>query len=152
RSSQPIERLGTSVIDRPTLARHYQSMRSRERITSSAANQGCSCDVKMKKLFGLLVLLMLGAAAQAHPGVGIVADSRGNVFFTDLKQVWKVTPDGKQTVAVPDVHSHELCLDGKDNLYGEHYWHDAQTKKWMRRVWCLKSDGGLTEVLPAREG
>jgi hypothetical protein len=108
--------------------------------------------MKVKKLFGLLVLLTLGAAAHAHPGVGIVADSRGNVFYTDLKQVWKVTPDGKHTVAVPDVHSHELCLDVKDNLYGEHYWHDATAKKWMRRVWCLKRDGSLTEVLPAREG
>lgn len=106
----------------------------------------------MKKLLSILVLLVPGVAARAHPGVGIVADSRGNVFFTDLKQVWKVTPDGKQTVAVPDVHSHELCLDAKDNLYGEHYWHDATTAKWMRRVWCLKGDGGLTEVLPAREG
>jgi hypothetical protein len=107
---------------------------------------------KLQQLLCFLVLTVLGATAQAHPGVGIVADSRGNVFFTDLKQVWKITPDGKQTVAVPDVHSHELCLDGKDNLYGEHYWHDAQTKKWMRRVWCLKRDGGLTEVLYARDG
>jgi sugar lactone lactonase YvrE len=106
----------------------------------------------MKQLLCFLVLTMFGATAQAHPGVGIVADSRGNVFFTDLKQVWKITPDGKLTVAVPDVHSHELCLDAKENLYGEHYWHDSQTKKWMRRVWCLKSDGGLTEILTAREG
>jgi hypothetical protein len=106
----------------------------------------------MKKLLGLLVVLAPGAAAQAHPGVAIVADSRGNIFFTDLKQVWKITPDGKQTVAVPAVHSHELCLDANDNLYGEHYWYDAKAEKWLRRVWCLRREGTLTEVLPAREG
>jgi hypothetical protein len=98
----------------------------------------------MKKLLGLLVMLAPGAAAQAHPGVGIVADSRGNVFFTDLKQVWKITPNGKQTVAVPSVHSHKLCLDPSGNLYGEHYWYDAKAEKWVRRVWCLRRAGSVT--------
>jgi hypothetical protein len=106
----------------------------------------------MKKLLGLLIALAPGVAVQAHPGVGIVADSRGNVFFTDLKQFWKINPDGKQTVAVPAVHSHELYLDANDNLYGEHYWYDAKAEKWMRRAWCLRRDGDLAEVLPAREG
>jgi hypothetical protein len=106
----------------------------------------------MKKWLGLLFLLVPGGVTQAHPGVGIVADRHGNVFFTDLKQVWKITADGKQTVAVPGVHSHELCVDAAYNLYGEHYWHDAQTKRWMRRVWCLQSNGSLTEVLPPQEG
>jgi hypothetical protein len=106
----------------------------------------------MNRTLGPLVSLVVVTTAYAHPGVGIVADSRGNVYFTDLKQVWKVAPDGTQSVAVPAVHSHELCVDAQDNLYGEHYWHDARTGAWMRRVWCLKSDGVLTEVLPAREG
>jgi hypothetical protein len=118
----------------------------------SATKQDGYWELTMKKLLGLLVLLMTHEAAQAHPGVGIVADSRGNVYFTDLKQIWKIAPDGTQTVAVPDVHSHELSLDAEGNLYGEHYWHEARTKKWMRRVWCLKSDGRVSEVLPACEG
>ena len=42
-----------------------------------------------------LVLLSTGTMAEGHPGVGIVRDSRGNVFFTDLRQVWKITPDDK---------------------------------------------------------
>jgi hypothetical protein len=41
----------------------------------------------MKKLIALLLLCLSGVTAQAHPGIGIVQDSRGNVFFTDLKQV-----------------------------------------------------------------
>ncbi len=106
-----------------------------------------------KELLCVLVLMLAGAAAQAHPGVGIVKDSRGNLFYTDLEQVWKIAPDGKKSVAVPNVHTHELCLDAEDNLYGEHLWYEGEaTKKWGHRVWCLKRDGTLVDVIPAREG
>lgn len=107
----------------------------------------------MKKSLCILVLMLAGTAAQAHPGVGIVKDSRGNLFYTDTKQVWKIAPDGKKSVAVPKVHTHELCLDAEDNLYGEHLWYEGEaTKKWGHRVWCLKRDGTLVDVIPAREG
>ena len=104
----------------------------------------------MKKSIALLLLCLSGGTAQAHPGVGIVQDSRGNVFFTDLKQVWKVAPGGKMSVAVPNVHTHELCLDPEDNLCGEHLWSGGGG--WRHRVWCLKGDGSLIEVIPDREG
>jgi len=107
----------------------------------------------------LLRALFLGAAlaavgvAQGHPGVGIVEDASGNIFYTDLKQVWKITPSGEKTVAVPGVHTHELCLDGDGNLYGEHLWYEGDaTKKWGHRLWRLHKDGTLSDVFPAREG
>ena len=107
----------------------------------------------IKESLCVLVLMLAGAAAQAHPGVGVVKDNRGNLFFTDLKQVWKIAPDGKKSVAVPNVHTQELCLDAEDNLYGEHLWYEGEaTKKWGHRVWCLKRDGTLVDVIPAREG
>jgi len=106
-----------------------------------------------KELLCVLFLMLAGVAAQAHPGVGIVKDSRGNLFYTDLQQVWKIMPDGKKSVAVPNVHTHELCLDAEDNLYGEHLWYEGEaTKKWGHRVWCLRRDGTLLDVIPAREG
>lgn len=107
----------------------------------------------MKLLLCLLAILLASLTAQAHPGISIVQDSRGNVFFTDLKQVWKIAPDGKKSVAVSNVHTHELCLDHEDNLYGEHLWYEGEkTNKWGHRVWCLKRDGTLVDVIPAREG
>lgn len=107
----------------------------------------------MKVIFCMVALLWAGGAAEAHPGIGIVRDSRDNIFFTDLKQVWKIATDGKKSVAVPNVHTHELSLDAEDNLYGEHLWYEGDaTKKWGHRVWCLKRDGTLTDVIPAREG
>ena len=69
---------------------------------------------------GSIILLLADAAAEAHPGVGIVQDRRGNVFFTDLKRVWRITADGQMSVWLPDVHTHELCLAAEDSLYGEH--------------------------------
>src|SRR5262245_11944156 len=107
----------------------------------------------MWKLLSPLILLLCVVTAPGHPGVGIVQDSRGNVFFTDTKQVWKITPDGKKSVAVAGVHTHELCLDAKDNLYGEHLWYEGDAiKKWGHRIWCRKPDGIVSDVFPAREG
>jgi hypothetical protein len=108
---------------------------------------------KMKKLLCIFILLSACAIVEAHPSVGIALDSRGNLFYSDLNQVWKIAPDGKKSVAVPNVHSHELYIDAEDNLYGEHLWYEGDaTKKWGHRVWCLKRDGTIVDVIPAREG
>ena len=107
----------------------------------------------MKKLLLAAVLLLLAAPAWGHPGVGIVMDSHGNIYYTDLKQVWKISPDGKKSVAVPSVHTHELYLDADDNLYGEHLWYEGEaTDKWGHYVWRLGADGKLTQIIPPRAG
>lgn len=107
----------------------------------------------MKTLVCLLLLGLVGLTASAHPGIGIVQDSRGNIFYTDLKQVWKIAPDGKKSVAVAKVHTHELSLDHEDNLYGEHLWYEGErSNQWGHRVWCLKPDGTLVDIIPARAG
>jgi len=103
-------------------------------------------------LFVLLGLFPTGAAI-AHPGVGIVEDSSGNVFYTDLAQVWRIAPDGAKSVAVPGVHTHELCLDADDTLYGEHVWYEGDaSKKWGHRVWKRTKAGAVSDVITAREG
>ena len=90
---------------------------------------------------------------EAHPGVGIVMDRQGNVFYTDLSQVWKIAADGSRSVAVKNVHTHELSLDAEGNLYGEHLWYEGERiDKWGHRVWRLGVDGKLADVIPAREG
>ncbi|MEO6584619.1 MAG: hypothetical protein ABIO05_09860, partial [Ferruginibacter sp.] len=69
----------------------------------------------MRILFLIVFLNM--AHAYGHPGIAIVKDSRGNIFYSDLTQVFKIT-NGKITVVVPNVHTHELYIDAADNLYG----------------------------------
>ena len=104
----------------------------------------------MKTLLGTVVLLLSASTLQPHPGVSIVQDSHRNVFFTDLKQVWKIAPDGAKSVAVANVHTHELYLDAEDNLYGEHLWGEGGA--WRHRVWCLKRNGAMIDIIPVRDG
>lgn len=49
----------------------------------------------------LLVFLLLPEMVSAHPGWGIVLDRQGNVFYTDLENVWRIDASGRKTIAVP---------------------------------------------------
>jgi len=101
----------------------------------------------MNQQWAVCLLVLSAAAARpafAHPGIGIVVDRRGAVFFTDLKQVIRIAPDGTRSIAVPNVHTHELTLDESDNLYGEHLWYEGDaTGRWIHRIWRLGADGRL---------
>jgi hypothetical protein len=104
-------------------------------------------------LVTLLLACTASASLEAHPGIGIVADSRGNVFYTDLHQVLKIDAAGRVSVAVPGVHTHELFIDSQDNLFGEHLWYEGDaTKQWGHRVWKRSPDGQILDVIPATRG
>ena len=101
----------------------------------------------MKKCITILFFTITSHTLLAHPGIGIVKDSKGNIYYTDLKQIWKIDVNGKHTIAVKDVHSHELYMDSADNLFGEHLWYNGEkADTWGHYVWCLKSDGSLVKV------
>jgi hypothetical protein len=106
------------------------------------------------RLLAQAIILLLGfTPLVSHPGIGIVMDSKGNIFYTDLKHVWKLTPDGAKSIAVRDVHTHELYIDPDDYLFGEHLWYEGErTNRWGHRVWRLSPDGALTDIIPARHG
>ena len=80
---------------------------------------------------GLLAALFVWTlSAAAHPSTGIVIAPNGDVFYSDLERVWRVTPDGRKTVAIADVHAHVLVLEdgailGEDSdwLGGNRYRH-----------------------------
>lgn len=103
----------------------------------------------------LLQLALLTATAFAHPGIGIVVDQAGNVYYTDLKQVWRMDPRGVKTVVVPGVHTHELYLDAEGNLFGEHLWYTGPqdgSGTWHFRIWKRTPDGRVADVVPATDG
>jgi len=107
----------------------------------------------MKKLIILLTTLFVFASTFSHPGIGIVKDSKGNIFYTDLKNIWKISLDGKKSIAVANVHSHEIFMDKDDNLFGEHLWYEGEaTDKWGHYVWCLHNDGKLEKIINNTEG
>src|ERR1044071_3205862 len=110
----------------------------------------------MHALSGLTLLwfvLLVAAGARAHPAVGIVRDRVGNVFYSDTARVWRINPQGVKSIAVDNVHTHELWLDAEGNLYGEHLWYEGDvTHKWAHRVWKLAPNGTLSDLIPARSG
>jgi hypothetical protein len=63
----------------------------------------------------LLVLLVFASPALAHPAWGIVTDDTGNVYFTDLINVWRIDHGtGALTLAhrgTDDVHIHAISPD-----------------------------------------
>lgn len=99
----------------------------------------------------VLVLCLLSALAPAHPGWGIVRDARGDLFFTDLKQVWRLSAEGALSVVVPHVHTHELVIDTQGNLYGEDLTYEGARKEWHNRYWKRTPAGELTTVVPDGE-
>lgn len=102
-------------------------------------------------LFGLLLLIC--TTGFTHPGIGIVQDSRGTIYYTDLEHVWKISPEGKRSIAVKNVHTHELYIDASDNLYGEHEWYNGEAfDTWGNSVWCLSATGELQDVIPPITG
>ena len=101
-----------------------------------------------------LLLLIFPFIGLAHPGIGIVLDSKGFVYYTDLKQVWQLDPaTGNKKVVVPNVHTHELYMDASDNLYGEHLWYNGEdVDTWGHYVWRLRSEGVLDTIIKPSEG
>lgn len=102
----------------------------------------------MKRFLQVFACLFLCvSAALADPGNGIVADKKGNIFYTDLAKVWKIDAQGSKTIAVPNVHTHELYMDSAGNLFGEHLWYNGEAaNSWGHYVWRLNTSGKLEKV------
>ena len=90
-------------------------------------------------------------SAHAHPSVGIVIGPAGDVFYSDLERVWRITPNGQKEVALANVHTHELAIDASGALLGE-------DSKWLggdryrHRIWRRAPDGKVTDVVPWTDG
>src|SRR5688572_4279205 len=68
----------------------------------------------------LAVYMFPATDAQAHPAWGIAVDRQGQVYFSDLKTIWKIDAQGKLSVFRAGGHTHDLNIDDAGNLYGEH--------------------------------
>lgn len=97
-------------------------------------------------------VLTFAGAAVAHPAVSVVMDSRGFVYYSDLQNVWRISPTGTRTIAVIGVHTHQLYVDAENRVYGEDATNDDATGRPYHRVWRLDPDGTLTDVIPRRAG
>lgn len=101
----------------------------------------------------LFLFLISAAVVHADPGTGIVADSKGTIFYTDLSQVWMIKPDGTKSVAVPNVHTHELYINNQNELFGEHLWYNGeQSNTWGHYLWKRNSDGSIVKIKDSTAG
>ncbi len=98
----------------------------------------------------LLALALAPTAGIAHPAIGIVVDRDGAVFFSDTEHVWRIGPEGTKSIAVRDVHTHELWLDADGNLFGEHLRY--VDGRWEHRIWKRGRDGAITDAIGMRGG
>lgn len=96
----------------------------------------------------LFLLLLLSIEAIAHPGIAIVKNSSGTIYYSDLRQVWKIE-NGKKAIAVPNVHTHELYIDNNDYLFGQHEFNLNDTT-FYHYLWRLSPDGKLDTVINTR--
>jgi hypothetical protein len=98
----------------------------------------------------LIVFIIVSVTCSAHPGVGIVKDSKGNIYYTDLERVWKIS-NGQRTVLVPNVHTHELYVSAKDELYGEGGYYDNSSKKFYHYLWVYRGNGRIDTVIGMKQ-
>ena len=96
------------------------------------------------------IVLFLVPGTMAHPATGIVVDRQGQVFFSDLETVWKLSTDGKLSVfrqGVSGRHVHELAIDAQDNIYGADVSYESAHNKWISDVWKMTPDGKISYLL-----
>src|SRR5690349_5503780 len=99
--------------------------------------------------FALTLSIWISATALGHPAWGIVVNSSGVVYFSDLETVWRIDRDGNISVFRPGVsgrHVHELSIDDQGNIYGPDLIYDSIRQKYLLGVWRMTPDGKQTQV------
>jgi sugar lactone lactonase YvrE len=94
------------------------------------------------------------ATVRAHPPTGIVVDRSGNVYFSDLETIWKLSAEGSLTVfraGQRGRHVHELAIDHDDNIYGADVSYNPATKRWPSSVWVVSPSGKISYLLETTE-
>jgi sugar lactone lactonase YvrE len=95
-------------------------------------------------------LFLLAAEVAAHPAWGIAVDRQGQVYFTDLKTVWKIDARGAVSVfrKADDRHTHELNIDEAGNIYGADNSYEPATQRFFSSIWKMTPTGSFSYLLP----
>ncbi|MBA3513121.1 MAG: hypothetical protein H0T77_01945 [Pyrinomonadaceae bacterium] len=114
----------------------------------------------MKLRLALTILAIVGqwiilpATTKAHPASGIVVDSAGNIYFSDLETIWKFDTYGNLMVfrrGERGRHVHELAIDEQDNVYGADISYNPATTGFITDVWKMSPEGKFIYLLEPTE-
>ena len=101
----------------------------------------------------MAAVLLLPCTVGAHPGSGIVVDSRGNVFVADINRgLLKFTPQGSVSVVWKDA-GHWLAVDGERKFARMNFEKSEHWPRWFKHrnppgsELALISDGGSPLVI-----
>jgi len=90
----------------------------------------------------------LTAKAQAHPAWGIAVDRHGQVYFSDLKTIWKIDAHGRLSVFRTGTdHTHELNIDDAGSVYGAENSYDPVTQRFFSAIWKSTPAGDASYLL-----
>jgi len=88
-----------------------QQISTHKLINASPGSRKPRTSFALGTFLSLILWLLFGIAAIAHPGSGIVIDKQGNVYFTDTgKGIWKIDKKHKLTY-IPASKFHWMTLD-----------------------------------------
>jgi len=104
----------------------------------------------IKAFVGLMLCILIGTSATAHPGSGIMIDEYGQIYFTDTgKGVWKIDTNGKLTY-LPASKFHWMTIDaaghfaGSPKNFGEYF--ERVTPQNNKPALIMCSDFPLSSV------
>jgi sugar lactone lactonase YvrE len=85
--------------------------------------------------------VVLVHSSSAHPTWGIVVDRQGQVYFSDLKTIWKIDVQNKLSIfrTEGEKHTHALNIDEAGNVYGEDDF---------SAIWKITPAGGFSYISP----
>ena len=97
---------------------------------------------------GLAALLLLPAAATAHPSRGSVVAPDGRVYFSDLERIWSIAPDGRLLLVREHrgVHTHELAMTRGGDLVGEDSTYNPADQSYRESIWRITPQGRFSLV------
>jgi hypothetical protein len=94
------------------------------------------------------------AGAHAHPPYGLATDARGNIYFSDLEAVWRLTPAGRLELfraRSGDTHVHEVVVAPDGAVEGDLNHYDPATGRFYTGLWRRTSDARETMPVPMTE-
>jgi hypothetical protein len=107
--------------------------------------------VIVRNLAAVVVLIVAtSSTAAAHEGWGIVVDSRGRVYVTDIpaNTIWRISSDGRVEAIRRFIHSHALSLGLDGAVYGT----NVSLTQPVRSAWRFDSGARFSEIIPPTRG